>query len=921
MARKSTKLTKSKSRKGKQQFTTYSNLTKNKGKSRRALKKDSKQRAYAEYLATLPKNPILRFLAHFHPKRVLKYWFSWRGLKMIIKIITITALLVVLAAGALFMYFRKDLEMIDIASLRARVATTVTRYYDRNCDLDALAKDEKACDDNLLWEDTGTGDYKLVVDSDQISPAMKDATVAIEDHEFYKHGGVSLQGMLRAVVSNVRGTGNTQGGSTLTQQLVKQVFFKEEAAERGIKGLPRKIKEAILSVEAERIYTKDQILTMYLNESPYGGRRNGVESAAQTYFGHSAKDLDLAESALLAAIPQSPGLYNPYNVDGNQSLIDRQRYVLDQMRKYMPDKYSQEVIDEAKAVPILDLIKPVDSLLKSAKAPHFVQMVKQDLEKKLGTKVVGQGGLIVKTTLDLRVQNIIDTEVDKLFNSNLPYQYGFDNTAVTMIDNQTGQVLGLRGSRDYNYPDYGAVNEATASIQPGSTIKPLVYAALIDNQDGPNGTFGAGSLIVDAPIPQSIYTTGNGRSVVNVDGRFKGNLSIRTSLGESRNIPAIRAMALNGVDATKDKIRETGNLSYCTEGVEQAAGLAAAIGSCGVQQVEHANAFATLARMGTYKEIADVLEVRNSQKQIVYEWEDVGKQVLDPQTAYIISDILNDRNAKRGLFGTLLDGVHNMSGGVRTAIKTGTSDIGGLKKDLWMVGYTPKVTLAIWWGNHIPKALRSGSSSNIASMLRDIMVPAHNDIFKADGTWKANDWFTRPSGIQSLNINGRTDIYPSWYNKNQAKAVTEKMVFDKVSKKLATDCTPPAAREELEVIKNTDPLTKQVIYTPPDGYDAENTDDVHQCGTDQPPFISLVDSPGSAGPGREYICATVASGTYPVSSVVISFNGDSYNAAPYAMIDGGWCIIVDNIPGTYSVSAVATDNVYYTGGGSNTIVF
>ena len=906
-------------KKSKQSFTTYSNLTKNRGKSKRALKKEAKNRAHAEYLATLPKNPVLRFFARLHPKRVFKYWFSRRGLKMMGKIAAVSILLVVLTAGALFMYFRKELESLRPEELMKRVATTVTRYYDRNCDLDALAKDEKACNDNLLWEDTGSGDYRLVIDSNQISQIMKDATVAIEDHEFYQHGGVSFQGTLRAVINNVSGSGGTQGGSTLTQQLIKQVFFKEESAERGIRGIPRKIKEAILSVEAEKIYSKDQIITMYLNESPYGGRRNGVESAAQTYFGHNAKELTLAESALLASIPQSPGIYNPYNTEWNQSLLERQRYVLDMMHKHMPDKYSAEMIKEAKEVPILDMIQPDDSLYKNAKAPHFVQMVKQDLEDKLGAKVIGQGGLIVKTTLDLRVQEVIDSEVEKLFNSNTPRQYGFDNTAVTMLDNKTGQILGLRGSRDYNYPDFGAVNSAMASIQPGSTIKPLVYAALINNQDSPNGTFGAGSLIADTQIPQNIYATDNGKSVVNSDGKFKGNVSVRASLGESRNIPAIRAMAMNGIEPTKDAIRTMGDKSYCTEGVEQSAGLSSAIGSCGVKQVEHANAFATLARMGTYKDPSDVLEVRNSQKQVVYEWQDKSTQVVDPQTAYIISDILADRNAKRATFGSTLDSVHNMSGGIKTAIKTGTSDIGGLKKDLWMVGYTPKATLAIWWGNNMPQALRSGSSYNIAGMLRGIMVPTHNNVFKADGTWKPNEWFTKPAGIQSLNVNGRTDLYPSWHNKNRNRITTEKMTFDKVSKKLATECTPAGAREELDVIKNVDPLTKQVIYTPPDGYDAERKDDIHQCGSSDAPYISLVSSTPAPGNNKYYIWATIRN-VHPISNVVISFNGNSYSASQFA--EGDWRIIVEGTPGTtHTASAVATDNLYYTGEGSGSFTF
>jgi hypothetical protein len=323
--------------------------------------------------------------------------------------------------------------------------------------------------------------------------------------------------------------------------------------------------------------------------------------------------------------------------------------------------------------------------------------------------------------------------------------------------------------------------------------------------------------------------------------------------------------------------------------------------------------------MGAYKEPSDVLEVRNSQKQVIYEWKDEGKQVLDPQTAYIISDILADKNAKHGTFGTYLDGMHNMSGGIKTAIKTGTSDIGGLKKDFWMVGYTPKTTTAIWWGNHIPAALKGGSSSYLADMLRGIMVPVYNNVFKPDGTWKPNEWFTKPAGIQSLKINGRTDIYPSWYNKNQKKTTTEKKKFDKVSKKLATNCTPASAIEELDVIKNVDPLTKQAIYTPPEGYDTEHYDDVHKCGTDQSPFVSDVMSLTTGEAGKYYLISHVRAGTHPVSSVVMSFNGNSYNASQYS--DGGWRIIVDGLPGTFAVNVSVTDSAYYTADGSDNITF
>lgn len=901
----------------KHQFTTYSNLAKNRGKSKRALKKEAKARERAEYLATLPKNPVARFFAHLAPKRVFKYWFSLRGLKMLGKIFGVTLLLLVLAAGALFMYFRKELDSLSPAELAKRVQTTVTKYYDRNGE--------------LLWEDTGTGEYRLVVDSDAISKYMKDATVAIEDKDFYKHGGVSFTGTVRAVLNNIKGSGGVQGGSTLTQQLVKQVFFENEASDRGISGIPRKIKEAILSIEAEKIYSKDQILTMYLNESPYGGRRNGVESAAQTYFGHSAKDLSLAEAALLAAIPQNPTNLNPYRIAdlctggnaaanecdlANNSLIRRQHTVLDYMAQQ--GYITQAQADEAKTVAILDTLKPEDAQMTGAKAPHFINMVKQDLIDKLGAKVVGQGGLTVKTTLDLRVQNVLESEMSTLFTgkySYMPRNYGFDNASFTVIDNQTGQVLGLMGSRDYYYPDYGAVNSATSFIQPGSTIKPLVYAALINNQENPNGTFGAGSIIADTPIPQNVYRTADGTSVSNADGKFKGNLPIRQDLAESRNVPAIKAMALNGVDADLDFIRAAGDISYCTDGVDQNAGLASSIGGCGAKQVEHANAFATIARMGTYKPVGDIIEVKNSANQTLYAWKDEGKQVMDSQTAYIISDILTDNNARAGTMGYCPVGF--CTSGIKTATKTGTTNIGNYSKDVWMMSYTPKAALSVWAGNHVPQALKGGITSiSLGPIVRDINTAVYK-IFTDDGTYKANEWFTQPTGVQKLTLNGRTDIYPSWYNKNQKTYTTVKMTFDKVSKKVAGSCTPDGAKEELDVIKNVDPITKQTTYTPPDGYDAEHEDDFHHCD-DVAPFVSVITATPLGG-GKYTVSALVRAGTNAVTGVVFTLNGNSYNAVQSA--SGDWEIVVGNLNDSYDVSATATDAGYYTGNGTQNITF
>ena len=905
-AKPSAKLKKSSKSDSGRRYATYSSLTKNRGKSKRELKKEQKAREKAEYLASLPKNPVKRFFAHLSPKRFFKFWFSMDGLKMLGKILGIFILLCVIIAVIAYFYFRNELKSLQPSELAKRVQTTVTKYYDRN--------------GQLLWEDTGTGEYRLVVESEQISQYMKDATVAIEDKNFYEHGGVSLTGTLRAVINNVfNRDGGTQGGSTITQQLVKQVFFEDEAGDRGITGIPRKIKEAILATEAERIYSKDQILTMYLNESPYGGRRNGVESASQTYFGKSAKDLTIDEAALLAAIPQSPTLYNPYNTDGNEQLLERQHTIID----YMAEQgyITKDEAEAAKQVAVLDKLKPEDEQLAGAKAPHFIQMVKDELTEKLGSKVMGQGGLSITTSLDIRVQNSLENEMNKLFNGNLswmPTSYGFDNASFVMVDNQTGQVLGLIGSRDYDYPDYGAVNSATSFIQPGSSIKPLVYAALIDNQNNPNGTYGAGSIIPDTPIPQSVYTTSDGTSVKNADGRFLGNIPIRRSLAGSRNVPAIKAMSLNGVKETQDFIHQAGDISYCTDGADQSAGLASAIGGCGLKQVEHANAFATIARGGIYKPYETVISVTNSQGENLYKTDDSseGKRVMSDETAYIISDILTDDNARASTMGAHQTGFYIR--GIKTGTKTGTSNLGNASKDLWMMSFTPKATLSVWAGNHVPQALKRGDGMNLGKLVEDITLDVYNNVFIPDGTYKSGDWFTKPSGVQTLNVNGSKDIYPSWYNKKSKTTKTVKITFDKVTKKRATECTPAGAQETLDVLQTTDPVSGGTTLSSPSGYNVNEYDDYHNC-SDSAPFISDITATKNAGSDRWTISVLARAGTHPITGVQISVNGNTYDASVGET--GSWDIVLDNLSGNISVSTTVTDEGYYTQSMNKTLNF
>ena len=806
---------------------------------------------------------------------------------MALKIAGVGTLLMFLLIAGLFAYYRQEIAAIRPTELASRVQTTVTRYLDRN--------------GVVLWEDKGFGDYKLVVKSEEISDKMKQATIAIEDKDFYKHGGFSATGILRATFNNIRG-GDTQGASTLTQQLVKQVFFRDEAGDRSFGGVPRKIKETILAIEVERSYNKDQILTMYLNESSYGGRRNGVQSAARTYFEKDAKDLTLAEATLLASIPQQPGRFDPYNViqdaDAKKDLLARQSTTLD----YMVEQgfITKKEAKAAKEEPVIDSIKPEADQFKDIKAPHFVQMVKSQLEAELGQATVGAGGLTVKTTLDWRAQQIVDQAMTDLFNSNIPRAANFDNGAATVVDTQTGQILAMRGSRDYNYPGYGSNNYSTAFIQPGSSIKPFVYAALFKQRDGVN--YGAGSVLSDEPLPQSIYTTADGTSVQNFDNKFRGAIPIRSALPESRNIPAIKAMYIAGRELTFNTIHDMGDKSYCTDGPDRDAGLSASIGGCGAKQIEHANAFATIGRMGVYKPVASVLEVKNAEGQVIKKWKDESKQVIDPQITYMLADILSDDNARAPSFGRGATGLNVP--GVKTFTKTGTSNIGRYSSNLWMNSVSPKVTLSVYVGNHeFNKPMGDALSSRIGPTVTKIMEPLHKNVFAADGTWKSGDWFAQPAGLQRLTVNGRTDLFPSWFNKNQVNA-TEKMAFDKVSKKKATECTPESAKETLDVQKFTDPLTKKISYIAPAGYDANSSDDIHKCD-DIPPIVTNIDYSSNK------ITAKVSKGTHTLQTIQFVVNGEVVGSM--AASESGDYVYTYDGKKKAEITVNATDTALYTG--------
>ena len=822
-----------KSKTAKKNLNLYSSLA-----YHHRAKKEANSRRRAEDLAKLPKEPVKRFFARLHPKRVFKWWFSWRGQKAILKFCAACILIFIIFLGGLFLYYKKDLDEIRLDEMT--ISETVNTYLDRN--------------GTVLWKDTGNEDYRLVVNADDISEYMYQATVAIEDKNFYNHAGVDFGALIRATFSTLGGHG-VQGGSTLTQQLIKQVYFSDEAQSENRGGLTRKVKELILAVELEKMYSKDQIITMYLNQSPYGGRRNGVESAAQTYFGKSAKDLNLAESALLAAIPNNPGVYNPYNEYGNEALIQRQHKVLNDMVEM--GYITEDEAKEAKEVAILDTIKPESSQYADMLAPHFVLEVKKQLEDKYGIQTMRAGGWTIKTTLDYRAQQIAEDAI--AVGAQHMYKNASDDLALVSIDVETSQVIAMVGSIDFFNASYGEVNATTDSlIEPGSSIKPILdYAPLFMQREGVN--YGPGSVLKDENI-NSLYCAGysGSCSLSNTTGTFYGNVTIRFSLGHSLNIAAVKALYINGIDNSLEIAHQLGDKTYC-EGKE-GYGLSIAIGSgCNVRMVEHANAYASLARGGSYKDLAYVLEMKNSAGEVIESWTDPeATSVVDPQVAYMISSILSDPTARW----------FNNEGfsvpGVWTATKTGTTTTtnSAVTKDSLIESYSTAVSTFVWNGNHDGAGLASNTNDIVRYTVGSYMERVHKEVYEPDGRWHYGDQPARPDGIQTLTVNGRTDIWPSWYNSKNSGVSKETLTFNRYNHLLAAACTPEDQKIEIEVTKTIDPMTGQAIYSVPEPYNRDQND---TCDYD-PPRVSLSVS------GCKLI-ANISRGTSDLSGATLYING------------------------------------------------
>jgi len=669
---------------------------------------------------------------------------------ILLGIITLTISIAVLSIGLP--------DVRDIDKLSVAQSTTI---FDRNGE--------------VLYVKHGEENRKYVT-FNEISQDLVDATVSIEDDEFWSHKGFDLPGIIKAGMHEVFGIGAQRGGSTITQQYVKNAFLTNE------RSITRKVKEIILAVRLEQAYDKQKIIELYLNKIPYGNNAYGIQKAAEIYFDKDAKDLDVAESAMLAGLPQAPSYYNPYGTNKRSELLipiedleDRnitdstyltkgEDYKMGLIGKgyqyengdgvYIPGRadiilrkmyddglITEEEKDEAwSKLQNLELEKHISKI----SAPHFVFHIIADLEEKYGKEVVEQGGLQVYTTIDGELQEIAEQAVEDGAANNA--RFNATNASLVAIDPDNGQVLAMVGSKDYYDEEIdGNVNIATSWRQPGSSFKPYVYAQAFYNRYAP------------ASVMYDVRTQfGGGEPPENYDGTYQGPMNIRRALAQSRNIPAIKAYFLAGEQEPILNLAEKMGVQFVTK--DRDYGWPLALGTAEVRLLDHTSAFATFANGGKRVEPVTIMKITNAQGDVLEEWEEDKQEyeeVLDPQIAYLINSILSDTSVRLGPMMTIPGHVN--------AAKTGTSNkkVANVNypSNLWTMGYTTHLVAGVWAGNSDDR--KSGNLSvyangyeGAAPIWKDFMTQAHN---LKDYSYEE---FPKPPGIQTVTVSAATGKLP-----------------------------------------------------------------------------------------------------------------------------------------------------------------
>jgi len=663
-------------------------------------------------------------------------------------------LMVIVAVGlimfGLLIAWVSTLQIPDFKSFTDRKIQSSTKIYDRT--------------GKIVLYDVHQDIKRTVIPYEEMGVNIKNATVAIEDSEFYNHKGIRITSIIRATVWAKLTGRKIQGGSTITQQLVKNTLLTSN------RSISRKIKEWILSVKIEKIMSKDEILALYLNEAPYGGSIYGIEEASRAFFGKEPANLTMAESAYLAAIPNGPTYYSPYRKNKDK-LDERKNLVLKRMLDV--SFITEEEYNKAKSEVVTFLPEKPTNIA----APHFVFFIKEYLEKKYGVDALEAGGLEVTTTIDYELQKKAERIVMEKAKLN-EAEWGGKNAAAVVIDPKTGQILAMVGSRDYFDKSIdGNFNVVTAERQPGSSFKPIVYAlAFQKGYTKDTVLFDVKTEFNASCNPSATGSkTENGNSCYspdNYDNSFRGPMTLKNGLAQSINIIAVKLLYLVGVN---NSIKFAHDLGITTLNDPSRYGLSLVIGGGETTLLDMTSVYSVFANSGVRNPYQGVLSIKDNSGNILEEYKPNPYKVLEPEITYSLSEILSDNSARTPTFGANSPLVIP---GREVAVKTGTTNN---NKDAWTIGYTPSVAVGVWVGNNDNVPMKKGGAALAGPIWNGIMTEALKNI--------PIENFEKPTPI---NKSLPAIIRGFWMGGETFKT-------DSVSNKLATDLTPEETTEEFSI--------------------------------------------------------------------------------------------------------------------------
>lgn len=652
-----------------------------------------------------------------------------------------TGILVLIAAILILI---ATIRMPSLDSFDERQIASSTKILDRN---------------GIPLYDMNQDMRRTLVTSENVSPYIKQAVVAIEDRQFYTHHGIRPTAILRAIIANLTPGGNTQGGSTITQQVIKNAILTQD------RSISRKLKEWVLAIRLEQIKTKDEILTSYLNEAPYGGALYGVQTAAQAFFGVDAKDVTLAQAAYLAAIPNAPTYFSPYG-SHRQQLNDRKNRTLDIMAQL------GTITPEEAAAAKEEVVTFRASADSKAKALHFVEYVRGIIEDRYGRDALERNGLVVTTTLDWTLQQSAEQIIAEEAAKN-EAAWNASNQALVALDPQTGNILSMVGSRGYSDRDIdGAYNVALARRQPGSSFKPIIYGRAFELGYTPDTVlFDIRTQFSSSCGPFDFTSTPPCYSPENYDAKYNGPISLRNALGQSRNVPAVKLLYLVGLN---DALKTAKALGISTlDRTAERFGLTLVLGGGEVTLLDMASAYGTFANDGVHVPYNAILKVTTSDGTILEDnmVTQSGDRIMQAEAVRQLNDVLSDNVARTPLFGaSSFFYFENRD----VAGKTGTTND---NKDAWVFGYTPNLVVGVWSGNNDNKPMKKGSA---------ISGPAWRRFMNVALGSRPNESFPDPAPVPE---DRKPSLRGLWWGNNS-------FTVDTVSGGLATDLTPPETRRE-----------------------------------------------------------------------------------------------------------------------------